>query len=103
MPYATSSSESEAPEEPCASHVLQLAAYCLLVEEAYGQRPTHGTIRYTDQPLDVAYDLGLEDELLQTLNRMRADLVSRNASHQHSASSRCTACGHREQCDQRLK
>jgi CRISPR-associated exonuclease Cas4 len=91
-----------APKQPYASHVLQLAAYCLLVEEAYRQRPSYGIIKYADRSFRVEYEAGLEEELLETLNRMRADLAAGHASRLHNVPHRCTACGHREHCDQRL-
>jgi CRISPR-associated exonuclease Cas4 len=91
-----------APERPYASHVLQLAAYCLLVEKAYGRRPTHGIIKYADRSFRVDYVPGLEERLLRTPNRMRADLAAGSAPRNHSEGYRCNACDHREHCDQRL-
>jgi len=41
--------------QPYDSDVLQLAAYCLLVEEIYEQRPEHGLIRYKNQTFAVDY------------------------------------------------
>ena len=34
------------PTRPYDSHVMQLVAYCVLVEENYGIRPPYGIIRY---------------------------------------------------------
>jgi CRISPR-associated exonuclease Cas4 len=34
---------------PRRSHVLQLAAYCLLVEETYRHRPKYGIVKYADR------------------------------------------------------
>jgi CRISPR-associated exonuclease Cas4 len=91
-----------APRQPYQSHVLQLASYCLLVEEAYRQRPTHGIIKYTDRSFQVAYDTELEEELLRTLSHMRADFAAGHASRRHNAPHRCAACGHRDHCSERL-
>jgi len=91
-----------APPQPYDSHVLQLAAYCLLVEEAYGRRPSHGIIKYDDRAFEVDYTLDLEGELLSTLDSMRADLSVGDAPRSHNEPSRCHACGHREPCDQTL-
>jgi hypothetical protein len=44
-----------APEQPYPSHVLQLAAYCLLVEDCYDRRPSRGIIQYTDRAFEVDY------------------------------------------------
>jgi CRISPR-associated exonuclease Cas4 len=91
-----------APQQPCASHVLQLATYCLLVEEAYRQRPPHGIIKYADRSFQVDYEPALQEELLRTLNRMRSDMEAGRAPRRHNEPHRCEACGHRDHCDQRL-
>lgn len=91
-----------APRRPYASHVLQLAAYCLLTEKAYGRRPPHGLLRYSDRSFSVDYDAELERRLLHTLDRMRADLATGGAPRNHNDRYRCNACGHRDHCLQRL-
>lgn len=91
-----------APGSPYASHVLQLAAYCLLVERTYGRRPSHGIIKYADRSFTVDYVGELEQELLRTLTSMRQDLHTGSASRRHTDSHRCAACGHRNHCEQRL-
>lgn len=93
---------SRAPAQPYASHVLQLAAYCLLVEQQTQQRPPHGIIKYADRAFEVDYTSDLEDELLETLDCMRADLEAGDTSRNHAEPARCQACGYRDQCDQRL-
>jgi len=91
-----------APRRPYASHVLQLAAYCLLTEEAYGRRTPHGLIKYADRSFSVDYDAELEGRLLHTLDRMRANLASGGAPRNHNDRYRCSACGQRDHCLQRL-
>lgn len=91
-----------APKRPYRSHVLQLAAYCLLVDKIHGDRPTHGIVKYDDHSFRVDYDRSLEEELLHTLERMRGSLTAGSAPRNHSASGRCAACGHRDHCDQVL-
>jgi CRISPR-associated exonuclease Cas4 len=93
---------SHAPARPYPSHALQLAAYCLLVEECYGQRPPYGIIKYADRTFEVDYTPELEDELLATLDCMRADLADGNVPRSHGAPRRCRACGYRSRCDERL-
>jgi len=91
-----------APAQPYPSHTLQLAAYCLLVEECYGRRPPYGIVKYADHAFEVDYTPELEDELLATLEDMRADLAAGDATRNHDEPRRCRACGYREQCNQRL-
>jgi CRISPR-associated exonuclease Cas4 len=91
-----------APAQPYDSHVLQLAAYCLLVEECYGRQPPYGIVKYDDRAFEVDYTPDLEEELLAILDDMQADLDRGDAPRSHEDTSRCRACGHREQCDERL-
>jgi CRISPR-associated exonuclease Cas4 len=93
---------SRAPSQPYSSHIFQLAAYCLLVEECYRRRPPYGIIRYADRTFEVDYTPELEDELLATLDDMRADLAEGDASRSHDELARCQACGYYELCSQRL-
>lgn len=84
------------------AHVYQLAAYCALVTEAYGQRPAYGLIQYRDRLLRVPYTPLLEQELLAILSQMRAGLGDSDMARSHDNVSRCRGCGLREDCDQAL-
>jgi CRISPR-associated exonuclease Cas4 len=59
-----------APPVPFPSHVFQVIAYCLLVEEHYGSRPTHGVIKYQDREFTVAYTAEYEQELRRIVAEM---------------------------------
>jgi CRISPR-associated exonuclease Cas4 len=91
-----------APAQPHQGHVMQLAAYCLLVEETYGQRPSHGIIRYADRVFHVDYTPDLEARLLKTLELMRADLAATTVARSHTQPARCRRCGYRDVCGQAL-
>ena len=91
-----------APPQPYPSHVLQLAAYCLLVEESYGRRPACGIIRYADRTFRVGYTAELEEELLATMDRMQSDLAAGRTCRSHHDPHRCQTCGYRQRCSQRV-
>jgi CRISPR-associated exonuclease Cas4 len=91
-----------APTQPHGSHVLQLAAYCLLVEECYGRQPPYGIVKYDDRAFEVDYTPELEEELLEILEDMQMDLAEGDAPRDHEEARRCRACGYREQCDESL-
>jgi CRISPR-associated exonuclease Cas4 len=93
---------SRAPAQPYPSHLLQLAAYCLLVEECYRRRPPYGIVKYADRAFEVEYTPELEDQLLATLDCMRTDLADGNAPRSHEEPRRCQACGYRRWCEQGL-
>ena len=91
-----------APDEPYRSHVLQLAAYCLLVEEVYERRPPFGLIHYPDRTFSVPYTPEVENEVLDTIEWMRQDLRDKQADRSHNDRVRCQGCGYATYCDQRL-
>jgi CRISPR-associated exonuclease Cas4 len=91
-----------APERPYEGHVMQLAAYCLLVTDHFGVRPEGGIIQYNDRAFAVAFSEALENRLLSVVAHMREDLYREEVDRDHANVRRCAACGHRQHCDQRL-
>jgi CRISPR-associated exonuclease Cas4 len=49
------------PRTPYQNHIMQLMAYCLLVEENFGTRPPGGYIRYKDKEFKIAYTKQAEE------------------------------------------
>ena len=90
---------SRAPASPYRSHLLQLAAYCLLTSEMSGRHTPYGILRYADQTIEVPYTSQLEEQLLEMMVQMRDDLTNGDACRNHNDPRRCAACGHREHCD----
>lgn len=93
---------SLAPDTPWEGQVLQLAAYCLLVEENYGVRPPYGILQYKDRAFAVDYTGELEADLLDVLDDMRAAREEDDPEPDHDDPRRCRACGVRAACDHRL-
>lgn len=91
-----------APAEPHQGHVLQLAAYCLLVAENYGVRPSHGILQYRDRAFAIEYTDDLETELLDVLAEMRDNMHEGELDRDHNDWHRCARCGVRGYCYQRL-
>jgi len=91
-----------APARPYKSHLLQLAAYCLLVAETSGRQPPYGLLRYADRTFEVPYTREMEEELLEVLEAMREDLATGDGPRNHNDARRCAACGYRERCGDRL-
>ncbi|MFL7839972.1 MAG: PD-(D/E)XK nuclease family protein [Candidatus Promineifilaceae bacterium] len=91
-----------APAFPWPGHVMQLMAYCRLVEAAYGYRPTHGILQYKDRAFSVDYTERLEQDLLDTLQEMNDDRHAFDINRDHADPRRCASCGYRRHCDQSL-
>jgi CRISPR-associated exonuclease Cas4 len=88
--------------QPYESDVLQLMAYCLLVEETSGHRPDYGLLRYKTQTFRLAYDARSREIVLDTMARMRSDLLRHDVHPNHSEAARCRYCGYAEDCGQRI-
>lgn len=88
--------------QPHDSHVLQLIAYCLLVEEHEGRRPAYGLLRYPDRTFRIPYTPAARSQLLDVVSHLRADLHAKEVARSHSDPRRCRYCGLRANCSQSL-
>ena len=92
---------STAPPQPHEGHVLQLAAYCQLVESTSGHRPPYGFIHYRDHTFRINFTRTLRQALHRSLQEIRQWGTA--APHRsHKQASRCRACGFKTACDQSL-
>jgi CRISPR-associated exonuclease Cas4 len=91
---------SWAPPTPHDSHVFQLAAYCLLIEQSTQARPPYGVLHYRNRTFEIDYTPELESQLRALLAEIRGQRGAANRSHSEAA--RCEHCGFRTACDQKL-
>jgi CRISPR-associated exonuclease Cas4 len=84
------------------SHIFQLAAYCLLVEDVIGANVPYGIIRYADAEVLIDYTPELKDELIELLEEMREARHAEEVHRSHSEARRCSKCSMREICDEAL-
>jgi len=91
-----------APDEPYLSHVMQLAAYCLLVEDVLGAAAPYGYVHYRDRTFKVELTRALRAELLQLLKDMRKAGLARQVHRSHDHARRCAHCGLQEMCGESL-
>jgi CRISPR-associated exonuclease Cas4 len=87
---------------PYDSHLMQLACYCLLVEDVLGARVPFGVIRYRDRQLRVDYTDELREALLELLDEMRGARRAAEVHRSHDEAARCAPCSYRELCDESL-
>ncbi len=91
------------PKGPLFSHILQLGAYCLLIEERQGRPPPYGVLQYGKH---VRHEIDYNDELKYTLvNKlieMRQIIHTGEAHRNHRRPGKCASCSRREGCDERL-
>lgn len=88
---------------PYRNHVLQLATYCLLLEEVYNQTVPFGILTYSGgQQFKIPFVAVLREEVIKTLNEMRMQLASKSAERNHDVAARCKFCSFRKFCNQRI-
>lgn len=90
------------PRGPLFSHIVQVAAYCLLVEETYGKAPPHGVIRYPEASHEIEYNEDLKKLLVGKLEEMRKALAKGEAHRNHNRPAKCIHCSRREVCPEKL-
>jgi CRISPR-associated exonuclease Cas4 len=86
------------PSTPAEGHILQLGAYCLIVEDLYGQRPTHGYLRYADATLEIPFTDALRTQVLTAARELRRARTAADVRRSHDEPGRCINCGYRASC-----
>lgn len=102
VPVEVKSAKYPSSGRPHDSHAMQLAAYCLLVEDVLGTNVPYGIIRYRDREVSVAYTPELRAELLDVLDEMREARRSNEVHRNHDDSRRCANCYMQDYCDEVL-
>jgi CRISPR-associated exonuclease Cas4 len=90
------------PQGPHFSHILQVAAYCLILSDVEGRRPTYGILRYGDVEHEIEFDTDLEGLLLSKVDEMRGIIRSGEAHRNHERNGKCRSCSRRSICPERL-
>lgn len=90
------------PRGPLFSHILQIAAYCLLLSDETGKRVSRGILKYGDVEHEIEFDDELESLLLGKLDEMRALMRSGEVHRNHNRIGKCVGCSRKENCPERL-
>lgn len=90
------------PKGPFFSHILQIVAYCLLIEETYGKPPPYGIIKYSSAEFEIEYDESLKDLLIGKLSDMRKAVETEDVHRNHNREGKCRFCSRKELCHESL-
>jgi CRISPR-associated exonuclease Cas4 len=90
------------PEQPYEGDLLQLGAYCMLLEEDRGRAPPHGYLCYRNRSFRLAYSAGVKRQVHEQLQVMRCAMSSDDVAPNHRNARRCIACGHRGHCGREM-
>src|SRR3712207_6233955 len=80
------------------AHILQLATYCLLVEDVHKVRPPHGLLHYADATLQIPYTDDLRRKVLEIAQEIRLARTAPDLHRDHNDAWRCRGCGYAHSC-----
>lgn len=89
------------PRGPLFSHILQLGAYLLLLEETYGS-PAGGILRYAERDDHIEWTDDLKMLVTLKLDEMRQKLRTGEVHRNHNRPGKCAGCSRRSGCPERL-
>jgi CRISPR-associated exonuclease Cas4 len=95
--------KGRSPRGPLFSHILQIAAYCLLIEESSGRPPPYGLLKYPEHDHEIEYNEDLKKLLLRKLEEMRRTIETGEAHRNHSRPGKCRFCSRRSICPEKLE
>lgn len=55
---------------PYSNHIIQVGAYCLILEDYFEQPPTHAILRYADREFTIDYTPALRRKVIKLLAEM---------------------------------
>jgi CRISPR-associated exonuclease Cas4 len=78
--------------KPASQHVLQIAAYCLILEDYSELPPLYGIIRYSDREFTVDYTPALRKKVIRLLEEMSLCNKRQPPPLQKQKVTKCRAC-----------
>ena len=83
------------------NHVIQVLAYCFLLEDVYGPgKVTKGRVVYDEGSFDVPFRDKERVEIARIMSRMRMQVRGR-AKRTHTEAGKCRSCAFQKHCDQK--
>jgi CRISPR-associated exonuclease Cas4 len=102
IPVEVKSTTCPPDGRPYDSHLAQLAAYCLLVEDVLKASVPYGIIRYRDRELRVDYTDEMRDGIIALLGEIKDARPAEDVHRSHEDERRCRGCSMREVCTESL-
>jgi CRISPR-associated exonuclease Cas4 len=90
-------------DKPQNNHIYQLAAYCHLLEENYGNFVPYGILIYNNSAqYKIPFNPQLRYELERTLQKMRQQIKTGKIILNHNNPIRCIKCSMKKYCNSKL-
>jgi CRISPR-associated exonuclease Cas4 len=77
---------------PYSNHQVQIAAYCLILEDYFTQAPTHGILRYADRDFTVEYTPAMRRKVIRLLGQMARCGEQEPPPLARQRAAKCRAC-----------
>jgi len=77
---------------PYSNHSLQVAAYCLILEDYFVQAPTHGILRYANCEFTIDYTPALRKKVIKLLAEMERCSAQQPPPLARQRVAKCRAC-----------
>ena len=90
------------PRGPLFSHIVQLGAYCLLIEDEFGRPPPFGILKYEETEHEIEYNPDTKKLVLTKLNEMHVAIEKGGAHRNHNRKGKCIGCSRRTICPEKL-
>lgn len=77
---------------PYSNHSVQVAAYCLILEDYFVEAPTHGILRYADREFTIEYTHALRKKVIKLLTEMERCSEQQPPPLAKQRVAKCRAC-----------
>jgi len=89
------------PRGPLFSHILQVGAYCLMLQEE-GAKVSHGILKYAEIEHEIEFDQELRELVISKVAEMRELQKTGEVHRNHHRPGKCASCSRREMCPEHL-
>ena len=83
---------------PYSNHIVQVAAYCLILEDYFEHAPTYGIVRYADSEYTVEYTPALRKKVIRLLTEMARCSEQQKPPLTKQRAAKCRACTFKALC-----
>lgn len=88
---------------PFKNHILQLASYCLLLEDKFKKEVPFGVLVYSKgQQFKIPFDENLRRELSKIISNIKNSIRKKSVMRNHNFVNRCLFCSYRHVCNQKI-
>lgn len=89
-------------DRPKFSHVMQITAYCMLIEDKYGSPPPYGVLKYKKRQFKIPYEERWKNMVIKIREDMIRDMKRGEAHRNHNSKNKCLHCARRDYCPEKL-